>query len=49
MELLTSSPSLPVKQVASYCGYRSQLYFAKDFKKHTGMTPSRYREKYAAK
>jgi AraC-like DNA-binding protein len=49
MELLTSSPSLPVKQVASYCGYRSQLYFAKDFKKHTGMTPSGYREKYAAK
>ena len=46
MELLTSSPSLPVKQVASYCGYRSQLYFAKDFKKHTGMTPSLYREKY---
>ena len=47
MDLLTSSPALPVKQVASYCGYRNQLYFARDFKKHTGMTPSRYRDKYS--
>ena len=44
MDLLASSPGLPVKQVASHCGYRNQLYFARDFKKHTGMTPSRYRE-----
>ena len=49
MDLLAASPGLPVKQVASYCGYRSQLYFANDFKIHTGMTPSRYREKYAVK
>lgn len=44
MELLVASPALPVKQVASYCGYRNQLYFANDFKKHTGMTPSQYRK-----
>ena len=49
MDLLASSPGLPVKQVASYCGYRNQLYFARDFKKHTGMSPSCYREKYAGK
>ena len=47
MDLLASSPALPVKQVASHCGYRNQLYFARDFKKHTGMTPSRYREIYS--
>ena len=42
MELLAASPGLTVKQVASYCGYRNQLYFAKDCKKHTGMTLTEY-------
>ena len=43
MDLLRSSPDLSVKQVAGHCGYRSQLYFASDFKKHTGLTPTQYR------
>lgn len=44
-DLLLSSPHLPVKQVASHCGYRNQLYFANDFKKRTGMTPTQFRAK----
>ena len=48
-DLLASSPNLPVKQIASYCGYRNQLYFASDFKKRTGMTPTLYREKIQKK
>lgn len=48
-DLLAASPHLSVKLVASHCGYRNQLYFANDFKKRTGMTPSQYREKMKKK
>lgn len=48
-DLLASSPNLPIKQIASYCGYRNQLYFANDFKNRTGMTPTLYREKIQKK
>ena len=44
-ELLAAAPGIPVKLVASHCGYCNQLYFANDFRKRTGMTPTRYREK----
>ncbi|MBR2363892.1 MAG: helix-turn-helix transcriptional regulator [Lentisphaeria bacterium] len=48
-DLLATAPHMPIKLVASYCGYRNQLYFANDFKKRTGMTPSSYREKIQKK
>lgn len=42
IELLTST-DLPVSQVAAQVGYRDYFYFAKVFKRATGMTPSSYR------
>ena len=40
---LLESGTVPVKEVASLCGYQNQLYFSNDFRKHTGLSPSRYR------
>lgn len=42
-ELLTGS-RLPVETVAQSCGYEDPLVFAKQFKKLTGKTPTRYRK-----
>ena len=36
-------------EIASYLGYSSQSHFGKQFKKHVGMTPRRYREVYGVK
>lgn len=41
---LLSSPGSSVLQTAEACGYRDTNYFARRFKKHTGMTPSAYRQ-----
>ncbi len=41
MELLQSN-MLSVAEVAEQCGYNSQSYFCREFKKHTGLAPSRY-------
>lgn len=35
---------LPVSDIAERTGYRDYFYFARAFKKHTGMTPTAYRE-----
>ncbi|SFL46953.1 two-component system, response regulator YesN [Gracilibacillus orientalis] len=43
-ELLLSLPA-PVRQIASQVGYTDWKYFASQFKKYTGMTPTQYREK----
>ena len=42
MELLRSN-MLSVAQVAEQCGYNGQSYFCREFKKHVGIAPSRYR------
>jgi len=42
MELLNSR-MLTVSQVADQCGYNGQSYFCREFKKHVGIAPSRYR------
>jgi AraC-like DNA-binding protein len=42
-ELLRET-KLPLYEVASRVGYESDLAFAKTFKKHTGITPTRYRK-----
>ncbi len=34
-----------VKEIAATCGYRNETFFMKQFKKMTGMTPSKYRER----
>lgn len=39
--------SIPIKDVCDACGYDDPRYFAKVFKKHTGMTPSEFRNLYS--
>ena len=45
-ELLTS-PSARVSEVSETVGYSSKSYFSAIFKKHTGLSPRDYRDKYA--
>ena len=45
---LLRDPSIPIRQVCFLCGYDDPRYFAKLFKKHIGMTPSEFRNLYAA-
>lgn len=40
---LLTETTLPVKQVASMCGYQQTSYFGKVFRRWTGMTPGRFR------
>ncbi|WP_395028424.1 AraC family transcriptional regulator [Robinsoniella sp.] len=39
-----TTTDMPIHALAGYCGYDSDLHFMRQFKKHTGMTPSAYRE-----
>lgn len=34
-----------IENIAHQCGYKDTYYFSKTFKKHTGISPSRYRKK----
>ena len=43
---LLRNSSRPVAEVAAECGYRKQEHFFRQFKKHTGITPSDDREEY---
>lgn len=45
---LLRDASIPIRDVCFRSGYDDPRYFAKFFKKHTGMTPSEYRNLYAA-
>ena len=45
-ELLRDT-KLPLYEVASRVGYESDLAFTKTFKKHAGVTPTRYRKQAA--
>jgi len=40
---LLSSTSLSVAEIAAQCGYSTDSYFMKQFKRSTGITPSEYR------
>lgn len=44
-KLLLKDRSVPLSQVAYLCGFDDQSYFSKVFKKQTGITPGKYREK----
>ncbi len=35
--------NLSIKEIASLCGYKNQLYFSNDFKRHTSLTPTAFR------
>ncbi|MCU6713127.1 response regulator [Paenibacillus sp. J5C_2022] len=41
---LLRESALPVSDIAERTGYRDYFYFARTFKKHTGMTPTAYRD-----
>ncbi len=42
--LLLTTTSLSCTDIAARLGYRRENYFARIFKKHTGMTPSQFRK-----
>lgn len=44
---LLQDATVPIKLVCRECGYSDPRYFAKLFKKHTGMTPREYRNLHA--
>ncbi len=35
-----------IKEIAVLCGYQNEYYFSNAFKKHKGLSPSNYRQKY---
>ena len=43
---LLSDPYLSVKEICFECGYTDPNYFARVFKRETGMSPSRYRRQH---
>lgn len=47
-QTLLRDASIPIREVCFLCGYDDPRYFAKLFKKHAGMTPSEFRNLYAA-
>lgn len=46
-ELMLVTTDLSVKSIAAALGYDDNSYFNRLFKKHTGITPQQYREKYS--
>jgi AraC-like DNA-binding protein len=45
-ELLISS-NMSIGSIAEQCGYDSECYFMRQFKKHMGLTPTEYRRKFS--
>lgn len=43
-EYMHKEDSCPIKEIAQSCGFQSVHYFTRVFKRHTGYTPSKYRE-----
>jgi AraC-like DNA-binding protein len=42
---LLAHSRLPLKQIATMCGFRDEFYFSAVFRRHVRMPPGRYREK----
>lgn len=42
---LLTTTNLPLKIIAERCGYSNEMNFMRHFKKHSGMTPTEYRNK----
>ena len=45
-KMLQNSLEMNVKKISSLCGYHSNQYFTREFRRVTGVTPTEYREKY---
>jgi len=41
---LLSTTNIPVNEIAERCGYASNIYFARHFKRKVGLTPTEYRQ-----
>ena len=41
---LKAHPNLPLKSIAPLAGFSSESYFIETFKKHEGITPSKYKK-----
>ena len=41
-----SKTDLPIKEISEWMGYEYQSHFTKQFKAHTNLSPSQYRELY---
>lgn len=46
-ETLLNNENLSIKEISEECGYASQFYFSRAFKKRTGYPPSEYRRRYS--
>ena len=46
VEFLKNS-RLPIKEISVQCGFKSQLYFSTVFRKHYGVPPREFREKFS--
>lgn len=46
---IKSQKEMKIYEIAEMCGYQDVKYFRKLFKKHTGMTPQKYKEKMHVK
>ena len=44
--LLVQNTFISIKNVAAACGFNDSLYFSTCFKKHTGLSPAKYRKIY---
>ncbi|HBN10905.1 MAG TPA: AraC family transcriptional regulator, partial [Ruminococcus sp.] len=43
---ILTTTNLSINETAEECGYDNNEHFMRQFKKHTGVTPSEYRKKY---
>lgn len=43
---LLSDDNITIKEISERCGYVSQFYFSRSFKKKTGFSPSEYKKRY---
>ena len=44
--LLLEQSSIPIQEIAESCGFSSPIYFSLSFRKHTGMSPREYRNRF---
>ena len=45
-KLLLETSSLPIEQIVEQVGYQDTSAFARQFKRHTQLTPNLYRQRY---
>jgi transcriptional regulator GlxA family with amidase domain len=46
-DLMQSNSNMEIKQVSADCGFADPYHFSTQFKRHTGLPPSQYRQNLA--